>query len=111
MNPTLSQIDLLARGLDVAGLRQRVIAQNVANINTPEYKRIEVAFDDVVADQIAGTPPQVVEAAGGAERADGNNVSLEQEMTDLNKNSLLYSALSQFLGTRLAQLRSAISGQ
>jgi flagellar basal-body rod protein FlgB len=119
MSDLLSPIELLSRTLQVASVRHRTIAQNIANVNTPEYKRLEVEFEDELARvlregsarDLGQVKPRIVESDTGAERADGNNVTLEQEMTDLSKNSLLYTASAQFLATRLAMLRSAVSGQ
>lgn len=114
-----TQIDLLARMLDVAGLRHRTIAQNVANVNTPGYRHLDVTFEDAFRHYLESTGveearkvrEQVVEAGGGAERVDGNNVDIDQEMGRLNSNTLLYRTCLQLLGARLATLRSAISGK
>lgn len=103
MSHTTSQVAALARVLDHASLRHRAVAHNLANVNTPGYTRREVTFEHEVA--------RIAEADGGPRRADGNNVSLEREMGDLEKNRLLYTAASQFLAARLAMLRSAVSGQ
>lgn len=115
MNGIPSPIDQLSRILNTAGLRHRVIAQNVANVNTPGYRRCEVAFEHELNGALgAGTSsprPSVVESSESVVRADGNNVSLEQEMGELNKNSLLYSTAAQLLSTRLGMFRSAISGR
>lgn len=117
MTGKVSQVDLLAKTLDAAGLRHRAISSNIANINTPGYRRVEVAFEDDLAAQLQGgesadvrqVRPRVLETPGGALRADGNDVSLEQEMTDLSKNTLLYTTAAQLLATRLAIHRSAVS--
>lgn len=113
------QADLLARLLDVASFRHRTIAQNVANVNSPGYRQLDVSFEDMIAQHlergdIAGAMQvreQVVEGTGGTERADGNNVDIDMEMGRLNKNTLLYKTYAQILGARLAMMRSAISGR
>ena len=116
MTPTNFGIDLLGQTLDVAALRHRVVAQNVANVNTPNYKRREVAFESELKKSLAGTSagapvaPKVIET-DNPERADGNTVDLDREMGDLTKNALLYQAVSQVLASRLASLRAAISGR
>jgi flagellar basal-body rod protein FlgB len=53
----------------------------------------------------------VVEASGGATRADGNNVDIDNEMGDLDKNSMLFNLFSQILSSRISQHRSAIAGR
>ena len=122
MDVTGSQVDVLARLLDVASLRHGVIAQNVANINTPAYRQQEVGFEDKLRRALErGDPaavasalraePQVGEGVGGADRLDGNNVDIDQEMGALTKNTLLYRLYGQVLASQLGQLRSAIVGQ
>ncbi len=119
MSDTLSRIELLGRTLDAAGLRHKVIAQNLANVNTPGYTRMEVAFEKELAAHLdAGNAeaarhlrPQVLPAETAATRTDGNNVTLEQEMMELNKNTLLYNAVVGLLTARLAMHRAAIAGR
>jgi flagellar basal-body rod protein FlgB len=112
------QIDLMTRLLDVASLRHDVIAANVANINTPGYRQRQVVFEDELAkalQQPGGAPlkvaAKVVESERTPDRADGNNVDIDVEMADLNKNTLLYRTLAQLLTTHIASMRSAISGR
>ncbi|MBI3463192.1 MAG: flagellar basal body rod protein FlgB [Planctomycetes bacterium] len=119
MSVAPSQFELLARLLDVASLRHRVIAQNVANVNTPGYHRLDVSFEDTLArelplsgqNQTPDVKPVVAEAPGGPLRQDGNNVDIDAEMGRLNKNSLLYGAYSQVLAAKIAAMRAAISGR
>ena len=119
MSVTPSQFDLLARLLDVASLRHRVIAQNVANVNTPGYHRLDVSFEEALARELPlaaqnHTPdvkPVVTEAPVVAPRLDGNNVEIDAEMGRLNKNSLLFGAYSQILASKIAAMRAAISGR
>jgi flagellar basal-body rod protein FlgB len=116
---TNSQFDLLARLMDVADLRHEVIAQNVANVNTPGYRRQDVQFEDAFAkallagqnDAALQAKPQVTTAPGGIARADGNNVDIDQEISRLEKNSLLYKVYTQILAVQVNQMRSAISGR
>jgi len=117
------RIDLLARVLDAASLRHRVIANNVANVNTPNYTRLTVAFEDDLGRALArgegpaAVRPHVVPAdaghprSGSADRADGNTVDIDREMAHLTQNGLLFAAASQILATRLGALRSAITGR
>ena len=113
-----SQIGLLAKLLDVSQLRHEVIAQNVANVNTPGYHRQDVRFEDAFARALeAGQSssawalqPEVVTQHGASERLDGNNVDIDVEMGQLTKNSLLYKVYAQILAVQLAQMRSAVSG-
>jgi flagellar basal-body rod protein FlgB len=118
MRGEIGQVDLLSKLLDVASVRHRVIANNVANVNTPGFHRMEVDFEDAFAQALAGgrnsaalkAEPRLVQSTGDTERADGNNVDIDSEMGRLEKNTLLYKVYSQVLASQLASLRSAISG-
>ena len=117
MNVTTSQIDLISSLLSTVSLRHRVIANNVANVNTPNYKRLDVTFAESFSHalQSGGLPtlgqPKIVEDTQTAERVDGNTVDIDIEMNTLNKNALLYETLAQVMASRIASLRSAITGQ
>jgi flagellar basal-body rod protein FlgB len=117
MNGISFQIELLKRVLDTSVLRYRVIANNVANVNTPNYKRVEVAFEDDLAKAIGPggkidrVQPKIVETLDTAERVDGNTVDIDREMSELGKNTLFYQAAAQILTSRLAILRSAVTGR
>lgn len=115
---TTDEMNLLTRLLDVATLRQDVIAQNVANVNTPGYSAQEVTFEDALrqafsqghAGRLVAPTPEVVDGAGGKHREDGNNVDVDLEMARLQKNALYFKVYTQILANDLAQYRSAITG-
>lgn len=119
-------ISALAKSLDVAALRQKVTAQNIANLNTPGYKRSYVTFSAELEQAQRRLPlqrtnfrhfPQVVpqaEPQAGVERhtsrrADGNNVDLDEEMLELVTNQLQYNALVQKTSGRYADWRYIIN--
>jgi len=114
-----SQIGLLAQALDVAGLRHRVIAHNIANVNTPGFRHLQVIFEEELSQALserghaaaAQVRPTVVESPGDAAREDGNTVDIDMELARLGKNNLLYRAFAQLLAARLATLRSAVTGR
>jgi flagellar basal-body rod protein FlgB len=113
-----TNVELLAAMMDAASMRHRAIAHNIANVNTPNYHRVEVAFEEELTRSLhRGTPiskvqPQIIEgAAGDSMRMDGNTVDIDREMGDLTKNNLLYSAAAQILANRIATMRSAITGR
>jgi flagellar basal-body rod protein FlgB len=107
------QIDWLTRVLDFTHLRHAVIAQNLANINTPNYRRLDVPFSvETFIKKGALAPTKVVVEEGkSAERLDGNNVDIDAEIALLQRNSLLAAATTQILAQQLMQLRSAIVGR
>ena len=111
------QLDLLCQILDAAAMHHSVIAQNLANVNTPNYHRRGVVFESELETALASQSgpasvrPRVVEIADAPARNDGNTVDIDVEMEQLGKNTLMMNAATQMLAVRLAQLRSAIAGR
>ncbi|HTD80042.1 MAG TPA: flagellar basal body rod protein FlgB [Chloroflexota bacterium] len=104
--------------------RQRAIANNVANVDTPGFKASEVRFEDALKTAISrGTGATVNQTSlnaaasrstlvdGTSTRADGNNVDIDHEMELLGEANLNYSAMTQVMSTRLGILRNVISGR
>ena len=119
MTIATDNMNLLSRLLSVASLRHDVIAQNVANVNTPGFQTLEVSFEAALQEalsagsngNLAAAPSQVILGAGGVEREDGNNVDIDLEISRLQKNTLYFKVYTQLLASELAQFRSAISGR
>ena len=109
----------LAKCLDALGVRHRVIADNIANVETPGFTRSEVMFEEKLRealrsqrdndDRFVQLTPEVRADRTSPARLDGNNVSIDREMTDMVKNSLDYEALIQLMGLKGAMLRTAIN--
>ena len=87
--------------------------QNLANVNTPNYKTKSVSFDQLVDSLQSGSLPtgqlNLQDVKGLQDRADGNNVDLDRELAMLKKNALAYQTLTQLLGSKLGILQHAIS--
>jgi len=120
------QFAALTQSLDAAALRHQVIAHNLANVNTPGFKRQDVVFEDRLARALAqqkepggnalGEPitdirPSVITTTTTGERADGNNVDLEEENVKLAINTLRFEVLSQSVAGGFSGLKSAINGR
>lgn len=130
-----SNFNYLGRGLAAANLRQEVISNNIANVNTPNFKKSDVVFEELLAKEIgmddSGRLPLVrthdrhlpVGMIGGAKasiqeddtmtmRVDNNNVDIDIEMASLAKNQLYYNAMATELGGYVNKLKNVItSGQ
>jgi flagellar basal-body rod protein FlgB len=110
----------LGHALDVSMLRFHAIRSNLAHVNTPGYRRLEVKFESLLADRLRSGPvsgealravePRVVrdESPG---RPDGNNVTLEREMADHDRARLQYETLLEIASLRIQGLRSAIASR
>ena len=115
MNVSGLDHELLGRLLSSAVLRQKVIADNVANQNTPGYRRRYVEFESLLRETLAegrgrapGLAPRVLEDLASPARADGNNVSLELEISQSQQNRLLYEAYMNIGALRMELIRAAI---
>lgn len=114
--PQLEQLPAL---MDVAQLRQRVISQNLANVNTPGYKRLDVEFEETLArvleqqdsvgkSGVSNVAAKIVEDTSTSVRADGNNVDVDRELGQLNKNAMLFQMYSQLMRSQFDAMRRAI---
>jgi flagellar basal-body rod protein FlgB len=116
----------LTRGLGFASARHSVLAQNVANVETPGYQARDLVFDDYLRPLAPGSGdlpvrleqagitvggPRLVTANDGVRRADGNEVHLDRQMARIAENTLYQHTLVQVLAGRFNSLKQAISGR
>lgn len=106
----------LAAALRATGLRQTATAQNIANANTPGYRRVEVPFEAQLQATMASGDrqalstftPQMQEDAAAPVRADGSSVDIESEAAAQAANGLTYQAIAQVMSARIGIVESAI---
>ncbi len=124
----LQNINIQERALNVAALRQDVLANNIANVETPNYKRKDVVFEDILNEHIESynfemartddkhfaigmSDGYIVTSPNSMEmRLDGNNVNPDFEMAELAKNQIKYNAMTNAVSSQLRRLNSAIKG-
>lgn len=125
-----STLKVIEKGLDAASLRQKVINHNIANVDTPGYKRYDTDFQKELSAAIKSSEtklkktnpkhlpsnplnaePQVIKDTATYLREDQSNVDLDQEMVELAKNSLYYNSLAQLASQRLKTWNMVISGR
>lgn len=114
---------LLQKNLDGLWLRQQVISDNIANMETPGYKSKVVSFEDELKEALsasdarkareilAGATPAVTETEDESLRLDGNNVDVEAENIDLARTQLNYYLSLRSLSDEFSRLGIAITGQ
>lgn len=102
---------LIKTSLDATELRGKTIANNIANINTPGYKRKYVSFEETLTNVNKEPKIEVKEDKSSTMRTDGNNVDLENEKVNQAANSLMYNGLVSITNTKLAIAKSVISGR
>ena len=112
---------LLEKMLDVSSIKHKVIANNIANVNTPGYKKMEVSFanqlekalNESSMNKFDTLQPKIViskEDSSETVRNDGNNVDMDKEVSSLVKNTLTYSIYTQLLAKKYEGIKSAIEG-
>ena|SRR5437879_1437634 len=99
----------LERYLDLLSARQKLVASNIANADTPGYKTQDVDFQFEFM-SLTGQQPQTVEAQGLKEKPDGNNVSLDREARLLAENAMRFNVASTLLRGKLKTVQEAIQG-
>lgn len=102
---------LIKTSLDMAKLRGETISNNIANVNTPKYKRKYVTFEESLNDKSNENKIKIKEDKSTSMRSDGNNVDLESEKVDQAANTLMYNSLISITNIKLAMAKSAISGR
>jgi flagellar basal-body rod protein FlgB len=83
--------------LDLLATRQKVVASNIANANTPGYRTRDIDFQQEYLSLVQDGSPRVVEVGDLKGRNDGNNVSLDREARLLAENAIRFSAASNLL--------------
>ncbi len=127
-------MDYLGRGLHAANLRQGVISNNIANVNTPNFKKSDVVFESLLAKemkldngdrlQLARTDARHLpdgadrKATGRIERqdtttmrVDNNNVDIDVEMAGLAKNQIYYNSMAKELGSYITRVKTTITSK
>jgi flagellar basal-body rod protein FlgB len=108
---TMSALHQALRGLSA---RQRTIADNIANLETPEFLAGRVDFEASLSAAVAGGDPAVAQISTGRSTAatgvNGNNVNLDQETLTMIETDLRYQMTSQAVSNKFGLLRTAIGG-
>jgi flagellar basal-body rod protein FlgB len=106
---------LLSRLLSASSLRAKVLADNIANQNTPGYQRQVVRFEEMLAKEIeAGHDVSHVQPFVETDRVspagpDGNNVSLELETNAMRENWARFQAYATILQSHFDLMKAAIT--
>src|SRR5215469_13895785 len=100
----------LERYLDLLSARQKLVASNIANADTPGYKTKDIDFQFEFASLVKGQQPQMIEAPGLTAEPDGNNVNLDREARLLAEDDVRFNLASTLLRGQLKAVQDAISG-
>ncbi|MEO7652463.1 MAG: flagellar basal body protein [Bryobacteraceae bacterium] len=105
LNPIASRLE---HYMNLVAGRQRLVAANIANADTPGYKTKDFDFQFEYTSLTKDSTPHVIEAPGLATKNDGNNVSVEREMRMLAENAIRFNLASSLIRGQVRAVRSAI---
>ncbi|MBZ5591179.1 MAG: flagellar basal body protein [Acidobacteriia bacterium] len=98
--------------MDLLSARQKLVAANIANADTPGYKTRDLDFQaefQSATAQISSASPVAVEVPGLKVKNDGNNVSVDREARLLAENALRFHMASELMRSELRMVRSAVT--
>lgn len=109
--------DAIGVGMKAENLRQRAIASNVANLETPGYRRVDVEFREMLAKAMDSSgdadfdaiEPQLFQPKDSPVKTNGNDVSWESEVGQMVKNTLRHKTYVRLLQKKYAQIDLAIN--
>ena len=117
-------VNVLDKAADASWMRQEAISNNIANVNTPGYKRQDVAFEDSLQEassnsRYRSTDEKVAnlskadlrirsytDSSGFSYRLDGNNVDIDTENAALSRNLLKYNALVDSINHEFSMIKA-----
>ncbi len=126
---------MLEKGLDAYSTRAKALANNIANVNTPNYKREDIQFESTLAAaldeksrfegkvtqnghfEISSIPAldevnaEVIKEESVFMRNDGNGVDIEKEQSEVTKNNLRYQFATTRISSNFALLKGVIKGR
>ena len=117
MDKVSNTASLLAAGIKAEALRQKTIADNIANLETPGYRRGDVKFEELLAKamdsqgnvDVTKVEPTVYQPRNTPVNANGNDVNLETEVGEMIKNSLRHKTLARLLHKKIKGLDAIIN--
>ncbi|AEB63317.1 flagellar basal body rod protein FlgB [Bacillus sp. L381] len=120
-------IQNLENALGRADIKQKVITNNIANIDTPNYKAKKVSFRNLLDQETSnleavktdyrhvdftdsGADYSIVSSGDTSYQQNGNNVDIDKEMTDLAENQINYQALVERMSGKFNSLKTVLTG-
>jgi flagellar basal-body rod protein FlgB len=94
--------------MNLVSARQKLVASNIANADTPGYQTKDIDFENELQSQIAGSKPNVIVVSGLRNKNDGNNVDMDREARLLAENALRFSVASNLAHSEIGTIRTAI---
>lgn len=122
-------ISTLEKSLQYASAKNQTISNNIANVDTPNYKAKDAVFKDILNDSMStsvqakkthekhlsfnGTSDssyQIITKNNTSYNSNGNNVDVDKEMAELAKNQIYYQALVDRINGKFGSLQKVLQG-
>ncbi len=126
-------VSLMEKVLDLRSAKHNVIASNIANVDTPNYRSFDLVVEEELkklsspSDRMSiekshprhlsnhgaglnGVQYKLTESANPTHRGDRNSVDLDKEMAKMTKNNIMYNALTRVIARKFQGLKSVIQG-
>lgn len=100
----------LERYMDLLSARQKLVASNIANADTPGYQTQDIDFQFEFMSLAKGQQPQTIQPQDLPEKPDGNNVSIDREARLLSENQMRFNLASVLVKGQLKTVQEAIQG-
>ncbi|HUV67335.1 MAG TPA: flagellar basal body rod protein FlgB [Sedimentisphaerales bacterium] len=112
-------VDVIEAGLRAESLRQKAIANNVANLETPGYRRVDVRFEELLAKcldssgkvDLSKIKPEIYQPQETPVKSNGNDVNYEGEVGRMIKNAIRHKTLVRLLSKKYSQMDQAIGSK
>ncbi|MFQ5713229.1 MAG: flagellar basal body rod protein FlgB [Candidatus Scalinduaceae bacterium] len=112
-------VDVLSKLLDLTSLKSKVIANNIANVNTPGYKKLEVTFQEELhkaikskdVEKINNVTEKIAFSNNAINRKNGSNVDIDRELVEFFKSSGRHNISLEIISKKFKGLISAIEGR
>ncbi len=112
-------VDVLSKLLDLTFVKNKVIANNIANVNTPGYKKLEVTFQEELQEaikskdvgKINNVTEQIILSNSEINGKNGSNVDMDKELVEFYKSSDRHKISLDIISKKFKGLISAIEGK
>jgi flagellar basal-body rod protein FlgB len=108
----MEMFNLVEKALNIRAFYHKILAGNIANVETPNYKEKDIDFNQALESRITNAQDiKVLERAeyDGLNSSDGNTVNMENQIVKLTENNLYFNSLVRVISKRFASMRYAIS--
>lgn len=108
----MSILGLLEKGLNIRAFNHKVIAANIANVDTPGYKQKEIDYRselDRAEAKIADIRVTEKTSFDGSTAIDGNTVNIEGQVINMTENTMMFTSFVQLINKKFSMLKYAIS--